>query len=194
MSNLRFLLARMVGYLLLVLVREGGRHAAFFESRGRDGLLALLEACKGEQAVAVLRTGGASVGRNNVLAGSLTLHNAHDGLANLTIGNQCHIGRQVLLDLADEITFGDRVTVSMRCTLLTHTDVGAVRSPHGQAVDKRGPINIGDDVYIGAGCTILAGVRIGNGAVVGAGALVNRDVPAGGVYAGVPARPLRGRG
>jgi acetyltransferase-like isoleucine patch superfamily enzyme len=49
---------------------------------------------------------------------------------------------------------------------------------------------IGRDVVIGASCTILPGVVIGDGAVVSAHSLVNRDVAAGSFVGGVPARPL----
>ena len=52
------------------------------------------------------------------------------------------------------------------------------------------PIRIGTDVWIGRGVTVLGGVCIGDRAVVGANAVVTRDVPQGSVVAGVPARPL----
>ncbi len=52
------------------------------------------------------------------------------------------------------------------------------------------PIEIGANVWIGRGATVLAGVSIGDNAVVGANAVVTRDVPAGAVVVGVPARPI----
>lgn len=52
------------------------------------------------------------------------------------------------------------------------------------------PVHIGRGVWIGRGAAVLAGVRIGDGAVVAANAVVTRDVPAGAVVGGVPARPL----
>lgn len=52
---------------------------------------------------------------------------------------------------------------------------------------------IGADVWIGHGATVLRGVRIGDGAIVAAGAVVTKDVPAREVWAGVPARKLRDR-
>lgn len=57
---------------------------------------------------------------------------------------------------------------------------------------RTGPVVIGRDVVIGANCTVLAGVVIGDGAVVSAHSLVNADVAPGGRVGGVPARPLRG--
>lgn len=56
---------------------------------------------------------------------------------------------------------------------------------------RTGPVVIGRDVVIGANCTILAGVVIGDGALVSAHSLVNADVAPGGRVGGVPARPLR---
>lgn len=53
------------------------------------------------------------------------------------------------------------------------------------------PVDIGEDVWIGGNCTILPGVTIGNGAVIGAGSVVTKDVPAMAVVAGNPARIVR---
>ncbi|HIC87949.1 MAG TPA: acyltransferase, partial [Anaerolineae bacterium] len=55
---------------------------------------------------------------------------------------------------------------------------------------RRGPVVIGKNVVIGANCTILPGVVIGDGAVISAMSLVNKDVPPGAVVGGVPIRPL----
>jgi acetyltransferase-like isoleucine patch superfamily enzyme len=56
------------------------------------------------------------------------------------------------------------------------------------------PIVIGSEVWIGRGVTVLGGVTIGDRAIVGANAVVTRDVPAGAVVAGVPAVPIQYRG
>lgn len=62
-----------------------------------------------------------------------------------------------------------------------------------EAWDNRGDITVGNDVWIGYEALILAGVTIGDGAVVGARAVVTRDVPPYTIVGGVPARPIRRR-
>jgi acetyltransferase-like isoleucine patch superfamily enzyme len=75
-------------------------------------------------------------------------------------------------------------------TFITHTDVG--KSPlAGRIPASHAPVIIRSGAYLGSGVTVLQGVEIGEQAVVGAGALVERNVPAGTVVAGVPARPIR---
>lgn len=53
---------------------------------------------------------------------------------------------------------------------------------------KLGRVTIGDYVYIGHNSTVLCNVRIGDNVIIGAGSLVNKDLPSNGVYAGVPAK------
>ncbi len=100
----------------------------------------------------------------------------------LKIGNCCSI--------ADEVTFLlggghrlDRVsTFPFRGKLVG--DVEAM---------TKGPIVLEDDVWIGYGATVLSGVTLGKGSVVGAGALVCRDVPSYAIVAGIPAKVIRYR-
>jgi acetyltransferase-like isoleucine patch superfamily enzyme len=159
--------------------------AAVRASCGIDGVLWLLETAHGEDATAILRTEGAGLGTRTRILRGLVVHNAVSDLSQLSIGDDCHIGRQVLLDLASPIRIGDRVTISMRVMLITHTNVGD--SQCGLPSLSAG-VDIGDDVYIGAGATILPGVRIGKAAIVGAGAVVTRDVDAATTVVGIPAK------
>lgn len=90
------------------------------------------------------------------------------------------------LSVGDHTLFGEGVSI--------HDDNHvAGRGP--EPIASRGfearPITIGANVWVGAKAVILLGVRIGDNAVVGAGAVVTRDVPACTVVAGVPARIIR---
>ena len=97
-------------------------------AEGFDGIQALVQQLRGEQAVSVLRKRGAVVGSKSVIVGELALQNAQGDFSALRIGSGCHIGRQVFLDLASKIEIGDRVTLSMRSMILTHTDMGEARN------------------------------------------------------------------
>ena len=138
---------------------------------------------------AILREYGAKVGDRVMFPGPITVVNAGRDFSNLVIGNDCHIGAETLFDLADRITIEDFATLSMRTTLVTHIDVGrgplAVRRPR-----KTGPVHIGRGAYLGAGVTVLHGVRIGAEATAGAHALVDRDIPEHGTVVSPRAMPL----
>jgi maltose O-acetyltransferase len=95
----------------------------------------------------------------------------------------------VALDCA-RITIGDDVQVGPNVQLLTPThpvDPALRRS----GIEGAGPITIGDNVWLGGGVIVLAGVTIGDNSVVGAGSVVTKDVPADVVVVGNPARVIR---
>lgn len=137
----------------------------------------------------VLIAFGAEVDEPNVLHGPVTIHNADGSYANLRIGRNVHLGRRVLLDLTAPLEICRDATVSMGCTLLTHSDTG--NRPLSSELPRRvAPTTIGEGAYLGANVTVLAGCHIGRRAVVGAGAVVTRPVPDGSRVAGVPAREI----
>lgn len=125
-----------------------------------------------------------------MIVGELALTNAGGDFAALSIGSNCHIGRQVFLDLASRVELGDRVTLSMRSMILTHTDMGEARNHLSASIKGALPVVLESDAYVGAGAILLPGVKVGRGAVIGAGAVVTSDVAAGDVVAGVPARSI----
>lgn len=136
-----------------------------------------------------LRLLRASIGKNCRIYTPLIFHNS--GFGKLTVGDNCHIGRGVFLDLSARILLGDNVTLSMNVMLITHLDVGDSPLKDEGFPESTGQIIIEDGAYVGAGATILQGVRVGNNSLVAAGALVNKDVPANCVVAGVPATTIR---
>ncbi len=122
------------------------------------------------------------------LANRMPWYAARRGLARMT---GAHIGRHVSLglDVQLDVLFPGRITIEDDALIGYNTTILC----HGYMHDnyQLGKVQIGAGASIGANCTILAGVTIGAGAVVGAMSLVNRDVPAGEFWAGVPARCIR---
>jgi acetyltransferase-like isoleucine patch superfamily enzyme len=103
-----------------------------------------------------------------------------------------HIGNGTYLNRGVEIVASRSVTIGQDCmiardTLIMDTDQHAL--PGLGLVSH--PVVIGDRVWIGARAIILKGVHIGDDAIVAAGAVVTRDVPANATVAGVPAKLLR---
>ena len=84
------------------------------------------------------------------------------------------------------ITIGDNVTFGPNVRILAHD----ASMHHALGYTKIGRVTIGDNVFIGAGSTVLPGVSISSDAIIGAGSVVAKNVPAGKVYAGNPAKEI----
>lgn len=96
--------------------------------------------------------------------------------AELRLCRECGISGSQIIALAG-VTIGERTLVGAG-TLICDSDMHALPLGFG-TTPGRAPILVGKDVFIGARCIILKGVTIGDGAVIGAGTVVRRDVPAG---------------
>lgn len=95
----------------------------------------------------------------------------------------------VILDEA-KVTFGDNVFIAPDCGFYTagHPLEAAERN---RGLEYARPISVGDNVWIGAHVSVLPGVTIGDNCVIGAGSVVNRDIPSGSLAAGNPCRVIR---
>lgn len=93
------------------------------------------------------------------------------------------------------VHIGENVMIAPHCTLASGVhDFKQIEVPMIKAQSfSKGPIVIGDDVWIGANCTITDGVKIGNGVVVAANSVVTKDVEAYSIVAGVPASKIGSR-
>lgn len=134
------------------------------------------------------------------------------GRQQATIGKNCKIHPTVMLRQPTMIKIGDHCsinhnnifqagrqtgTITLGNHVLTAANVMFVAYSHAFPIIDQGyydaPIVVEDDVWIGFGAIILAGVTIGRGAIIGAGSVVNKDVPPYAIVGGVPAKVLKMR-
>ncbi len=124
----------------------------------------------------------------------ISVHRHPNGIARLTMGERVFVNHYAVIDCHFEITIGNHVLIGPHAYLGDFDHDLAIRS--GAAIGKPAnyaPVRIGHHVWIGANAVVLKGVTIGDGAVVAAGAVVSRDVPAMAIAGGVPARVLKMR-
>lgn len=112
----------------------------------------------------------------------------------LSVGSGSAIGAYAWIGASGFVEIGRDVLLGPRVSILPENHVFAdVERPIKEQGVVRDGVVIEDDCWIGSNVAILAGVRIGRGSVVAAGAVVTKDVPPGAVVGGVPARILRMR-
>jgi acetyltransferase-like isoleucine patch superfamily enzyme len=126
----------------------------------------------------------------------LALGDAMNGFGNVVIGRNTWVGEfNNLRAGGGDIVVGNDCLISQFCSLVASnhdTSGAAAMNERPPAQGPRG-VRVGNDVWLGAGCTLLPGVQVGDGAVVGANSVVTRDVPAYEVWAGAPALKIRSR-
>lgn len=112
----------------------------------------------------------------------------------IRVGNNSGIGEYSSIGGSGGIEIGENTIIGQYFSAHpeNHNYSDASRPIRFQGT-TRAPIKIGDDCWIGARVTVLAGVSIGDGAVIAAGSVVTRDLPAWSISAGIPARTLRSR-
>lgn len=138
------------------------------------------------------------LGRDVRLSGASTLSARHGTrpVPLLEAGNNIDIGWQTTIAVGTRVVLGDNVRLAGRNFLAGYP--GHPMDPAARAAglpcteDQIGDIVLEDDVWLGTGATVLAGVTIGRGTVVGAGSVVTRSLPPMVLAAGNPCRIIRG--
>ncbi len=146
-----------------------------------------------EPRVQILGIRNLSIGTGTLIE-SLCTFNCLD--APLTIGNNCFLNKNVritsgpkgVFSMGDHVTIGPNVVIETATHNYDRTDI-----PIAEQGLTFKPITIEDDVWIGANAVITQGVTLGRGCIVGAGAVVTKDVEPYFVVGGVPAKKIKSR-
>ena len=148
--------------------------------------------CIFEAGVLIFHPENVHLGRNVYLGHQAILKGYYR--ESLHVGDETWIGQQCFFHAAGGLRIGARVGIGPGVRIITSRHAEPPRTtPVLDAPLRFAPVSIGDGADIGTSATVLPGVRIGVGAVVGAGAVVTRDVEDYSVVAGNPARHLRYR-
>lgn len=114
--------------------------------------------------------------------------------AKMKIGDHVDFAWGVLITTGGGVSIGDRVLIGYGTKILSTNHV--IPENHGKIFysgHSKSEVKIEDDVWIGANCTIVAGVTIGEGSVVAAGSVVTKDVAPFSIVGGVPAKKIKDR-
>ena len=114
----------------------------------------------------------------------------------IVIGDGVIVNFHVHIGAIDRIEIGDNVLIGSNVLITDHShgttsDEDMRLTPLMRPLTSKGPVVIESNVWIGEGVCILAGVRIGHSAIIGANAVVTRDVAAGDVVGGIPAKSIK---
>lgn len=135
--------------------------------------------------------GEVTIGNKTHLYGDSTLQNGLGG--KIKIGNDSHLHPGCQISAYHSSVFiGHGVQVAGNCAFYPYDHGFKSGIPiQDQPLASKGDIRVDDDAWLGYGVIVLSGVRIGKGAVVGAGSVVSHDVPDNAIAAGVPAKFIK---
>lgn len=112
----------------------------------------------------------------------------------VSIGDYVSIHEYTFIGAFGEVTIGDYVMIATGCSIISDSHKFDRKDiPMRRQGITANPVIIGNNVWLGCNSVILGGVKIGDGAVIGAGAVVTRDIPENAVAVGVPCRVKRYR-
>ena len=158
---------------------------------GYEAINILFRISPSRYTIFILRHFGAKIGKGVRIQAPFMIHNADQVeliYSNLVIGDDCYIGRDCIFDLMNKINIGERVTISHRAVLNTHTNAGKSPIANKTLINTSGEIKINDGAYLGSNVTVLESVVIGSQSIIGAKSLVNRNIQDHVIAFGVPCK------
>lgn len=113
--------------------------------------------------------------------------------ARITIGENCFINLGVMIAAQDHVSIGDWTMIANGCFIgdAAHRFDDPNTPVPLQGFTTKGPVEIGENVWLGVNCVVTSGVTIGDRCVIGAGSVVTTDIPANSIAAGAPAKVIK---
>ena len=109
---------------------------------------------------------------------------------NIRVGSYFYANHNCQILDGGKVTFGDHVFIAPNCVFTT-AEHALDAEQRNAGLEVALPISVGNNVWFGAGVTVLGGVAIGDNSVIGAGSVVTRSIPANVLATGVPCRVIR---
>ncbi len=145
-----------------------------------------------EEDVTILSVAGVETGPAAVIgARTAIVCREPAGQGRFFLGRASHLSIDNLVDVCADVLIGDDVRTGPNCAFYTHKHSPSREELIWDRPVDTSPISVGSAVWIGHGCQVMPGIEIGQHAVVGAGSVVTKDVAAGVVVGGIPAREIR---
>lgn len=134
-----------------------------------------------------------TIGDNVRILRGVTISTTHDG--KIHIGNSCHVGESTIIYSDMGVTVGDNVIVSRQNIIVDfdhfYENINTLINQQGI---NRKTVMIEEDVWVSSHCVITKGIKIERGAVIGAGSVLTKSIPAYSVAGGIPGRIIKKRG
>lgn len=144
----------------------------------------------------LISIGARSYIHSNCFLGCWKKYHKQEFTPSIIIGEDCNIGQYTQITACNKIVIGNGLLTG-KFVLISDNSHGGLSEdeslipPNKRLLKSKGEIIIGNNVWIGDKASILAGVHIGDNVIVAANAVVNKDVPANCIVAGIPARIVK---
>ncbi len=148
--------------------------------------VSLFNSLEGKFKIDIKDNGKIEIGKKIMTRGPVYLNALKDG--KLNIGNEVFFNHNCSITAMDSISIGNNCMFGNNIVIVDHNHINTNKELQAY---KTKPIIIKNNVWVGANSTILGGITIGDGAIVAANSLVNKSIPDGEVWGGVPAKKIK---